>query len=111
VRGKATTKVSILRGTDTNEFEDEVDDNNVIPAASGVVAAIAERTRRVYLPSEGATRVVRTYSGQIGHEVDIRKGDRLRDENTSVVYLVEEISEPVNPANQPDYELQLSRTN
>lgn len=109
MRGKATTKVTILRGTETNSFGDEVDSD--VTVHTGVRAAIAERNRRVYLPAEGATRVVRAYSGQVGYETDIRKGDRLRDERTNVVYLVLEISEPVNPANQPDYELELSRTN
>ena len=109
MRGKATTTVSILRGSEVNEFEDEVDAN--ITVQTGIVAAIAERTRRVFLPAEGAFRVVRAYVGQVGREVDIRKLDRLRDERSGAVYLVLEISEPVNPANQPDYELELSRTN
>lgn len=109
MKGRATGRYSILRGTATNEFADIVDSET--PALTGVRAAVIEQNRRVYLPAEGATRVVRSYAGLIGAEVDIRKGDRLRDERTNVTYMVLEISEPVNVAHSPDYELVLSRTN
>ena len=108
MRSRANCRVTVLRGTETNGFGDLVDSDAAV--ASGIPALINEQNRRVYLPAEGAVRVVRSYAGMIGAERDIRKGDRLRDERNGRVYLVLEISEQTHSAMTPDYELVLSRT-
>jgi len=110
VRAVATTTVSILRGTATDGYGDAVDDNTGTPAATGVPASILEQNRRVFLPAEQAFRIVRTYAGRVGPEVDIRKDDRLLDEQTNIVYLVTDLSDPHASVMHPDYQLQLSRT-
>lgn len=109
MRGSANTKITILRGTEQDGYGDEVDSD--APIYTGVVASIISSTKRVYLPAEGATRVVHSYSGRCGAEVDLRKDDRVKDELTGVVYLVTELTDSTVLAGmKPDHTFTLSRT-
>jgi hypothetical protein len=114
VRAVANDRVRILRGTTTNGYGDEVDADLVV--LGEFPARIVEGSRRVYIPAEGATRIIRTYNAKIGPEVDIRKGDRLestrlrRRETKPRKYLVTEIADPLSAVMQPDISLVLSRT-
>jgi len=110
VRAVATTTVSILRGTTTDGYGDTVDDNTGQPVATGVPASILEQNRRVFLPAEQAVRIVRTYAARVGPEIDVRKDDRLLDEQTNTIYLVTDLSDPHASVMHPDIALQLSRT-
>lgn len=109
MKAAANCTVSILRGTETNEFDDLVDSDAAVRA--GIPASILEQNRRVYLPAEAAYRIIRSYAGRIGAEVDIRKDDRLRDERTGAVYLVTDLADSRSPVHTPDKVLVLSRTN
>lgn len=108
MRAAANCTVSILRGTTTDTYGDEVD--TLTAVQTGVVAWIFEQNRRVYLPAEAAYRIVRTYAGRVGAEVDIRKDDRVKNEQTNAVYLVTDIADSGSAAHRPDIVLQLSRT-
>lgn len=92
MRSAANTTISILRGTEVNGYGDTVDSDT--PIYTHVVAAILETSRRTYLPAEGAHRVIRSYAGRVGAEVDLRKDDRVRDERTNIVYLVTDLQDP-----------------
>lgn len=109
MKTRANTLVTILRGTETNAFADEIDSD--VAAYTDVPAAILEAGRRVYLPAEGARRVVRGYTCRVGSGVDLRKDDRIRDQSTGQVYLVTELSDP-QPigGHRPDRVATLSRT-
>jgi hypothetical protein len=93
VKAAANTTITILRGTELDAFGDEVDSQ--VAAHTGVLAAIAEVGRRVFLPAENAYRVVRAYQCRVGFEADLRKDDRVRDEQSGTVYLVTELSDPL----------------
>lgn len=109
MKAAATTLVTVLRGTETDVYADEVDSD--IAEYVDVPASIIEENRRTFLPAEGAFRVVRSYSAQLGREVDVRKDDRLRDQSTGRIYLVTELSDPLGlPGEAPDWVLTLSRT-
>lgn len=108
MRAVANCTVSILRGTETNAEDDEVDLE--VPIYAGVRASIVQQSRRVYLPAEGASRIVRSYAGRVGAEVDVQKSDRLRRESDGVVFLVVDIGDPLSPVMTPDIQLSLSRT-
>ena len=108
MRARATTTVTIRRGTETNAYNDTVDSTAAVH--TGVIAAIAEHSRRVYLPSEQASRVVRSYSARFPPTTDLRKLDRILDERTGAIYLVTEIHQPDSPAITLDVAAELSRT-
>jgi hypothetical protein len=105
----ANTKITILRGTQVDAFGDTVDSD--VAVYSDIQAAITESNRRVYLPAEKASRVVRAYACRVGYEVDLRKDDRIRDQLSGTVYVVTELNEPLRVAGTlPDRVATLSRT-
>lgn len=91
----ATTKVSILRGTVMGPYGDELDSDTV--AASGVLASILERPVTGARPVGGRTDTPRTYALRVWNGVDIRQGDRVRDERTGAVYSVTTLAPSTNP--------------
>lgn len=108
MNGRATTTVSIYRGTTTDTFGDEVDDNST-PAATGVTASLLEQSRRVFVPAENRMTVVRIVTGRLTSGVDVQEADRLKDERTEKVYLVEAVSAPQSPIGKADIKLDLRR--
>ena len=105
---RANTRVTILRGTSTNDYEDSVDEE--VSVRTDVLCALEETNRRVYLPAEQATRIVRTYSARLSPTAPVQKGDRLRDQRTQVVYLVTDLNDPQSAHHTPDIHVELSRT-
>lgn len=103
----ATTTVTILRGETTDEFGDTVDSN--VPVRGHVPVSITERDKRVWVPAENRTTVVRQVTGRARPNADIREGDRLRDEHDQSIYLVEGVSRPQSPIGQADVRLTLRR--
>lgn len=97
-----------MRGTTTNVYDDLVDADTAV--ATRVPCSLIEQTRRVFLPAEGAIRIVRSYAGRVGSETDLRKDDRIRDERTSVEYLVTDLGDPESAALDPDISFTASRT-
>lgn len=108
MRAVANDRIRIWRGNKTDAFGDLVDADN--EPVGETPAMIRERDRRVYLPAEGATRVIRAYYARVGPEVDIRKGDRIEAIRSGRRYLVTEISDPLSAVMRPDIQLTLSRT-
>jgi Ni,Fe-hydrogenase III small subunit len=104
----ATTTVTVYRGTTTDVYDDEQDADTVI--YSGVVASITEQTRRVTTRENPAPRIVRYAVGRVTAGTDITDQDRLRDERTGAVYVVEAVSSMANPAVAADLRLDLRRT-
>lgn len=109
MRARATTTVSILRGTSTNGYADEVDEPT--PIYTKIPASIIEQNRRTYLPAEGAVRVVRSTRCRLTAGTDVLKSDRILDELTNAVYVINDLnSSPGSPVHMPDIILELSRT-
>lgn len=85
--GIATGRYTFIRGKETtDEYGDPVNDEAI--AHSYVQGSIIEKTRRDYNPDSGriATQVV--YTGRFAHGTDLQDGDRIKDENTGRIYLV-----------------------
>lgn len=106
---RANTRISILRGTVVNNYNDEVDVQT--PVRTDIPASLIEVSRRSYLPAEGATRVVRTHTCRVSPGTDVLKGDRIEDQADGSVYQILELNaSPGSPAHRPDVVIQLSRT-
>ncbi|RSM60580.1 hypothetical protein DMH03_17685 [Amycolatopsis sp. WAC 01376] len=105
---RATCRASIYRGTTPSDFGDPVP-NNLIPAASGVLAAIEERDSRVWDPATQTARVVRVAKAALPSTTDILTGDRLKDDTHGVLYLVQNVTRPRTAGRVPDVQLDLKR--
>lgn len=92
----ATTTVTVLRGTGTDRFGDEVDIDAVV--AGGIPASIIEQgSNSRSRPVDGRTDQVRSYAVRMRTPMELLKYDRLRDERTGDVYALDEIQTPANP--------------
>lgn len=101
------TTVSILRGETIDEFGDPIDSDDSVNA--GVPISIIEYSRRIFLPAEGRETIVRQMMGRVRPGFDIREGDRLRDDRTGEVYLIEGISNPKLGTGISDFRIFLRR--
>jgi hypothetical protein len=104
----ATTRVSILRGTTTDAYGDEQDTDTVVH--TGIPASLIEQSRRVTTRDDPTPRIVRYAVARVPANTDITDQDRVRDERTGAVYIVEATSSMANPAATPDIRLDLRRT-
>jgi hypothetical protein len=104
----ATTTLTVLRGTTTDAYGDEQDTDTVV--ATGVVASLTEQSRRVTTRDDPTPRVVRYAVARVTAGTDITDQDRVRDERTGAVYIVDAVSQMANPAVAADLRLDLRRT-
>ena len=93
---RASTTASILRGTATDRFGDEADMDTVV--ASGVPVSILERPVTGGRPASGRKDTQRGYALRVWRSVDLRQGDRVRDERTGLVYVVLTLAPSTNIA-------------
>jgi hypothetical protein len=101
-----TTTVSVLGGDgSTSEWGDPIEGSDVL--RSGVPAAIHEQ-RRVVVPEGGQQAIaVRYWTGYLPHGTEVTGAQRLRDDRTGVVYLIDHVSTPAHPARPQDMQLDL----
>ena len=86
----ANCRVSILRGTETTELGDLTD--RPVPVADRLPAAIREQRRQTTTNVDDRAQTVLFFTGRLTATVDVRSGDRLRDEATGTIYLVTAVS-------------------
>lgn len=104
----ATTTISVMRGTTTDGYGDEADTDTVI--ATGILASIVEQTRRVSTRDDPTPRTVRYPVGRVTAGTDITDNDRIRDDRTGAVYIVDAVSSMTSAAVAADLRLDLRRT-
>lgn len=104
----ATTTLAVLRGTTTDAYGDDVDTDT--PVAAGIPAALTEQSRRVTTREDPTPRIVRYAVARVAAGTDIQDQDRVRDERTGAVYIVDAVSSMANPAATADLRLDLRRT-
>jgi hypothetical protein len=108
VLARATTTVSVLRGTTTDAYGDEQDTSTVV--ATGIRASLVEQNRRVTTRDDPTPRIVRYTVGRVTAGTDITDQDRLRDDKTGAVYIVDAVSSMNSAATAADMRLDLRRT-
>lgn len=104
----ATTTVSVLGGTGTDEFGDEVDLDT--PEATGVIASLVESTRTAYEPVSGKPRIIRTHIARLPVGTAVDETKRLLDEQTREIYIVVSVTKNSNPALAQPLRTDLKRT-
>jgi len=107
MNGLSTGRYTILRGvSSTNDYGDEVESQEV--HLTGVRGSVIERTRKVFNPADSRVVTIRELTGRFAHGTDIRDGDRIKDEKTDIIFLVNSVNMPTAVANKPDIVLDLS---
>jgi hypothetical protein len=107
MKATATTTVSLLRGTTTDAYGDTIDATTTV--ATGVTASLIEQRRTTKRRDEREPRTARYYVLRVPAGTDLRRGDRVRDERTSYVYIVDEFDQPVSPIRILDIRADLRR--
>ncbi len=102
-----TTTVAVLRGETTDEYGDPADSDT--PVRGGVPISLIERDQRVFVAAENRTTIIRNVTGRVRPHADIREQDRLRDEATGSIYLVEAVSRSASVVGAADVRLTLRR--
>lgn len=102
-----TTTVAVLRGETTDSYGDPVDTDT--PVRARVPISLIEQDRRVFVPAENRHTIIRQVTGRARPNADIREEDRLRDERTGSIYLVEAVSRPSSVVGAADVRLVLRR--
>ena len=105
MHARATTTVTILRGTGTDEWGNDID--NDTPVATGVRAAIVEQ--KIYAQGEVTLqpRNLRYARMRVTWGTDIQVNDRIRDERLSQTWTITNISPLQNPTVKQDLRVDL----
>jgi hypothetical protein len=91
VKARANTTVSILRATAADDYGDEQDLDKTV--ASRVPASILEIRRTTSRTDSTTPQRVRSLVGRLGAGTDVQLGDRVRDERTATIYIVDDVTE------------------
>lgn len=84
------TWVTVLRGTSTDMFGDQVDSPSEAgtDALTRIRASLIERSRTITTPNSTTPRVVRYVTARLPAGTAITEDDRLRDERTGRIYAI-----------------------
>lgn len=104
----ATTTVSILGGSVTDDFGDEKDTDTVL--AAGIPASLMESSRQAQEPVTGTPRIIRTHVCRLSPAVEVTEDNRIKDEQTSEIYIVVSATRNANPIMAQPLRLDLKRT-
>ncbi len=105
--GLTTGRYSVLRGSAVNDYGDEIDGDTV--ASSGILGSVIERTKQVFNPDDGRVATIRYLTGRFDNRADIVDGDRIKDEKTGEIFVVQSLSRPVNAVVKSDIVADLIR--
>jgi hypothetical protein len=102
------TTVSILGGdAPDSDFGDVLDSDT--PAGSGIPASIIEGRQVVATESDPQARIIRYYTGRLPAGTEVNDSQKLRDEVTGFIYVIDNVTEPQNPVIPQDVRLDLRR--
>ena len=103
-----TTTIRILTTMATTDIFGDVVDNSTV-VASGIPASILERRLQVTLPSTMEPRTIRYYTGRVNSGTAITENNRIQDERTNDIYVVESVAQLATPAWVQDLRLDLRK--
>lgn len=89
MKARATTTISILRGAAADDYGDQEDTERTV--ASRIPASLLERTRTIRRYDSTTPERVKSITGRVGSGTDVQLEDRVRDERTSTIYIVDDV--------------------
>lgn len=106
----ASNIVTIVRGTTTNTWGDEIDDpTNARIVARGIRAQIMVEAVRAYDPTSQTIRSIQQIKGAVASDTDLLESDQLIDEQNGTTWMVEQAYQRGGPGFVGDIELVLRR--
>jgi hypothetical protein len=102
-----TTTVAILSGGSSSPWGDPIE--GTTPRETGIPAAIHEGALKVMTESDPQARAVRFYTGRLPNGTVLADNERLQDERSGVIYVVDAVTTPANPALPQDVRVDLRR--
>lgn len=108
------TTVTVLRGTAPDVYGDEQDTAVEAYEMPGIPASILEQTQGGFgtgtrRADSGVERSIRLFVGRVHTRFDVRVGDRLRDDRSGLVFIVDSLAKLVSPVLNDSYKLELRR--
>lgn len=107
---RPTTFVDIYTNS-SNPLDPDQDSSFDIMSASKVPCAIRRTTTFTTIKGETVPRKITSYVGRVSSEVEVQTSDRLRDTQTSLMYVVDEINYTQSSTKAPEKVLVLRRVN
>lgn len=108
MQAQPTTTVSILGGAQTNDdLGDPVESQTVL--AAGVPASIMEQAHRTTTPNTMEPRTVRFYTGRVPHGTVVSSSNRILDERTGDIYVIDAVANVASPIATNDVRLDLRK--
>jgi hypothetical protein len=105
--GLSTGRYSVLRGSALNEYGDEIDGTGV--ASADILGSVIERSKQVFNPDDGRVATIRFLIGRFPSNSDIQDGDRIKDQKTGEIFVVESLARPTNAVVKSDIVADLRR--
>lgn len=102
-----TTTVSVLRGVSVDDLGDTVD--NLTVASSGTVFSLLEQRRTVFVPATNRLQTVMIATGRGPNDMDVTTSDRIKDERTGLIYVIDNVSRVQSPVTLNDVRLDMRR--
>lgn len=88
----ANCTITLLRGTTTNQYGDEIDSNT--PLMTGIPATLIETGKTVQDPSTPTPRTIRQIYCSVPYWTGILNTDRLLDERNQDVFIILSVTTP-----------------
>lgn len=108
--GLSTGRYTVLsRVTTTNDYGDEVEGVDESSPVITILGSVIERTKQVFNPDDGRVATIRFLTGRFNHNADIQDGDRIKDEKTGEIFVVESLARPTNAVMKSDIVADLIR--
>jgi hypothetical protein len=95
----ANTSATIFRGTTSNQFGDQIDDN--VPLMTSLPITLIETGKNVQDPSTPTPRTVREIYASVPQWAGVLNTDRLMDESTGDVYMIIAVTTPATIIGAP----------
>lgn len=107
MNARPTTTVSILRGSSTDEYGDPTDALTAV--ATGLPASLLERTQRITKYGERTPQIITYYTCRLPGDTVLQPEDRIKDETTGYIYVMDNYSQVANPLLVNDVRVDLRR--
>jgi hypothetical protein len=102
----ATSRITVRRGTTTDQFGDKVPGTTVVYQG---IADIQETSNRYFDRATQTPRTVRSLDMAVGSNADIRSGDYVHDETYNLDYQVLDVELEFGPLTRGDTTCALKR--